>query len=488
MQVTTSYDGLFVDGDWAPPHDGGTTAVVNPATGSAIGSVPEGGIADLDDAIAAARRAFDEGPWPRLPQHERSRLLRRFVEVLDSHRTELAEVITAESGALPWLVESTHFGLGFGRFLHAVDLADGELESVTPLRVGAGSVLGATALVHEPLGVVGLITPFNFPLFLNLSKLGPALALGNTVVLKPSPLTPLEGLVLGAAAAEAGLPSGVVNVVTGGREVGEGLVADPRVDMISFTGSDRTGSEVMALAARSLTPVVLELGGKSALIVRADAPLEQAADIAHSSYTLHAGQGCVLLTRHVVHRSLLDGFLDALTSRAEAVVLGDPAHPGTTMGPLISAAQQQRVGGYVDIGTDDDGGTVVVGGGTADCDGFFHHPTVLTGVAPSARVAQEEIFGPVAVVLPFDTDEEAVAIANDSRFGLAGGIVSADTGRAYAMARRMRTGAVRINGGGTAPDMAAPITGWGASGIGAEHGLAGLLEFAQPKSIAFRAG
>ncbi|WP_181780450.1 aldehyde dehydrogenase family protein [Pseudonocardia pini] len=486
MEVRTSYDGLFVDGAWVP-STGPSADVVNPATGRAIGSVPEGTLADLDGAVAAARRAFDEGPWPRMTQAERGRLLHGFIEVLDAHRAQLGAVITAESGALPWLVDSTHFGLGFGRFSHAVDLAAGGLDSVTPLQVGAGSVLGGTALVHEPLGVCGLITPFNFPLFLNLSKLGPALALGNTVVLKPSPLTPLEGLVLGAAAAEAGLPPGVLNVVTGAAEVGDRLVADPRVDMISFTGSDRTGSAVMRTAADSLKPVVLELGGKSALVVREDAEVARAADIAFGSFTLHAGQGCVLLTRHVVHRSLVDDFLDALATRAEAAVIGDPAAPGTTMGPLVSEAQRQRVASYVEIGAGE-GGEVVCGGKPVEGDGFFYRPTVIHGVTPKARVAQEEIFGPVAVVLPFDTDDEAVAIANDSRFGLSGAVVSADTGRAWEIARRLRTGSVRINGGGTAPDLAAPVTGWGASGVGTEHGLAGLLEFAQPKSIAFRAG
>ncbi|ODU06838.1 MAG: hypothetical protein ABS81_03290 [Pseudonocardia sp. SCN 72-86] len=486
MEVRTSYDALFVDGAWAP-STGPCVDVVNPATGRAIGSVPEGTLTDLDAAVGAARRAFDEGPWPRLSQADRGVLLRRFVEVLDGHRAELSAMITAESGALPRLVDSTHFGLGFGRFLHAVDLAGAGLDSVTPLTVGPGSVLGGTALVHEPIGVAGLITPFNFPLFLNLSKLGPALALGNTVVLKPSPLTPLEGLVLGAAAAEAGLPPGVLNVVTGGAEVGERLVADRRVDMISFTGSDRTGSAVMRTAADSLKPVVLELGGKSALVVREDADVARAADIAYSSFTLHAGQGCVLLTRHVVHRSLVDDLLDGLATRAEAAVIGDPTEPGTTMGPLVSEEQRRRVASYVEIGAEE-GGEVVCGGRPVDRDGFFYRPTVIHGVTPAARVAQEEIFGPVAVVLPFDTDDEAVAIANDSRFGLSGGVVSADAGKAWEIARRLRTGSVRINGGGTAPDLAAPITGWGASGVGTEHGLAGLLEFAQPKSVAFRAG
>ncbi|MCX4092374.1 aldehyde dehydrogenase family protein [Nocardia sp. alder85J] len=485
MFDSTSYDGLFVDGDWIATREQRTTAVTNPATATVIGSVPEGDPADLDVAVAAARRAFDEGPWPRLSARERARLLHRFADVLDAHRKELAAIITAESGALPALVEGTHFGIGFGRFRHAVDLAATQLDSVTPLRTGPGSVLGATALVYKPRGVAGLITPFNFPLYLNLCKLGPALAMGNTVVLKPSPLTPLEGLVLGAAAAEAGLPPGVVNVVTGGVAVGEALVADPRVDLISFTGSSRVGSDIMALAARSLTPVVLELGGKSALIVREDAAVADAANLAYNSFTLHAGQGCVLLTRHVVHRRLVGDFLDALAERAAHTVVGDPTDPATTMGPLISETQRGRVADYVAIGAAE-GGEIVTGGEPVERPGYFFAPTVIHGVTPKARVAQEEIFGPVAVVLPFDTDDEAVAIANDSRFGLSGGVVGADAGKAWEIARRLNTGSVRINGGGTALDADAPVTGWGASGIGAEHGLPGLLEFAQPQSIAFR--
>jgi acyl-CoA reductase-like NAD-dependent aldehyde dehydrogenase len=324
-------------------------------------------------------------------------------------------------------------------------------------------------VLREPVGVVAAITPFNFPLSLNLVKLGPALAVGNTAILKPAPLTPLEGLVLGAAAAEADLPPGVLNVVTGERQVGEALVADGRVDMVSFTGSDATGRAVMALAAGTLKRLVLELGGKSALIVRADADVAAAAENGFRSFTTHAGQGCSLLTRHVVHRAVVDEFADHLRERAMATVVGDPLDPATTMGPLISAPQRARVADLVEVGATE-GGTVAVGGRALQRPGYYYEPTVITGVAEDMRVAQEEIFGPVAVVIPFDTDEEAVQIANNSRFGLSGAIYSRDVGTAYEMALRLRTGQVRINGGGTAPDLDAPIMGRKSSGMGAEPG------------------
>jgi aldehyde dehydrogenase (NAD+) len=411
----------------------------------------------------------------------------RFADVLESWKDVVGPVIMQESGALQALVDGTHFTLGLARFRYAAETALQSFDDTTPLRVGGGDVLGGTAVVHEPIGVVGAITPFNFPLYLNLVKLGPALAMGNTVVLKPSPLTPLEGLVLGAVAAEAGLPEGVLNIVTGGADVGELLVTDRRVDMISFTGSDATGARVMAGAAPSLKRVVLELGGKSALIVREDADVQAAAAAAFGSFTLHAGQGCVLLTRHLVHRSVAAEFVDALRAKAAATVVGDPADPRTTMGPLISAAQKDRVTGYLDIAREE-GGTFAAGGVPLDGPGYFVPPTVVEGLGAEARLAQEEVFGPVATVIEFSDDDEAVRISNNSPFGLSGGIFSRNTGAAWRIARRLRTGTVRINGGGTAFDLDAPTTGWKHSGIGTEHGVPGLLEFSQEKSIAFRVG
>jgi len=490
MDARTTYDKLYIDGSWRASHSGASQAVVNPATAAAIGEVPDADRHDVDAAVAAARRAFDSGPWATMDRRERAERMGRFLAVMQEHRDDLRSVVMQEAGALRWVVDAYHLDLAFARFDQAIDLARRGLDETTPLTVGPGNgvkVLGGTSVLRQPVGVVVAITPFNFPLSLNLVKLGPALAVGNTAILKPAPLTPLEGLILGAAAAEADLPPGVLNVITGGREVGEALVAHGGVDMVSFTGSDVTGRAVMALASQGLKRVVLELGGKSAMIVRSDADLVAAADYGFRSFTTHAGQGCSLLTRHVVHRSVADEFTDHVRERALATRVGDPADPAATMGPLISAAQRSRVDGLVKVGAQE-GGKVVVGGQTPDRDGYFYEPTVIAGVDADSRVAQEEIFGPVAVVIPFDSDDEAVAIANNSRFGLSGAIFSRDVGTAYEMAVRMRTGQVRINGGGTAPDLDAPMTGWKASGMGAEYGLAGLLEFTQTKSVGFRAG
>ncbi|WGL54143.1 aldehyde dehydrogenase family protein [Nocardioides sp. BP30] len=487
MDTRTSYDELFIDGRWAPSRSEEATAVVNPATGAAFGRVPRGAVADVEAAVAAARRAFDEGPWPTMSARERSAALLRFADVLESWRDVVEPVIRLESGALPSLIEATHFGIGLARFRYAAEKALTSFDTVTPLQVGPGDVLGASALLHQPIGVVGAITPFNFPLYLNLAKLGPALAMGNTVVLKPSPLTPLEGLVLGAVAAEADLPPGVLNVVTGEGDVGDALVTDPRVDMISFTGSEATGSRVMASASGTLKRVVLELGGKSAMIVREDADVEAAAAAAFGSFTLHAGQGCVLLTRHLVHRAVADQFLAELDRRVRATVVGDPEDPSTTMGPLISAAQREKVLGYIDAGVGD-GGTVAARGSDVVSDGFFVPPVVLSDVPATSRSVQEEIFGPVAVVLRFDDDHQAVRLANDSRYGLSSAIFSGNGGAAWRMAQRLRTGGVRINGGGTALDLDAPTTGWKTSGLGTEHGIPGLMEYTLSKTVAFRAG
>jgi aldehyde dehydrogenase (NAD+) len=487
VDTRTSYDELFIDGRWTPSRAEDETAVMNPATGAPFGSVPRGAVADVETAVAAARRAFDEGPWPRMSARERSAALLRFADVLESWRDVVEPVVRLESGALPSLIEGTHFGIGLARFRYAAEKALTSFDSVTPLQVGPGDVLGASALLYQPLGVVGAITPFNFPLYLNLAKLGPALAMGNTVVLKPSPLTPLEGLVLGAVAAEADLPPGVLNVVTGEGDVGDALVGDPRVDMVSFTGSEGTGRHVMARASGTLKRVVLELGGKSAMIVREDADVRAAAATAFGSFTLHAGQGCVLLTRHLVHRGVAEEFLAELDRRVAATVMGDPADPATTMGPLISAAQRDKVLGYVESGISD-GGAVASRGAPAPSEGFFVPPVVLRDVPATSRSVQEEIFGPVAVVLPFDSDDEAVRLANDSRYGLAGAIFSGSSGAAWRMAQQLRTGGVRINGGGTALDLDAPTTGWKTSGLGTEHGVPGLLEYAIAKTVAFRTG
>ncbi|HVX21427.1 MAG TPA: aldehyde dehydrogenase family protein [Acidimicrobiales bacterium] len=484
---------LYVDGDWVSPEGGVAEDVVNPATEEAIANLPVGTMAECAAALAAARRAFDEGPWPRRSGQERSAALLRMSQALAAHRDELVELVVAETGAPRGLAAGLHVDTTLAHFRFFAEAAT--WPSIEPLpvdltdRVGGGRLLGSQVQVYEPYGVVAAITPFNFPLLINVAKIAPALAMGNTVVLKPSPFTPLEAFVLAEAAEEAGLPPGVLNVVTGGTDVGQALTSDPRVDLVTFTGSDTVGVAVGHQAADTLKKVVLELGGKSALVVRADADVDAAARFAVDQYTLQAGQGCSLCTRHLVHNSIRSAFLDGMVRYSEALRVGDPAAEGTTMGPLIRAAQRQRVERYVDEARDA-GGTVVTGGRRpADLPrGYFYEPTIVTGVDNSSRVAQEEIFGPVAVVIGFDSDDEAVALANDSVFGLSGAVFSRDSGTAFEMALRMRTGQVTLNGGSGRMSSWAPFGGYKRSGIGREYGVAGVREYCQVKTVHFNAG
>lgn len=484
---------LYIDGGWVPPSGGATEEVVNPATEEVLATLPVGGMAECDAALAAARRAFDEGPWPRLSGAERSATLRRMLDVLRGRQDELVELVVTETGAPRGLAAGLHVATTLAHLeFFAKAAAWPAVESLPPDltdRPGGGRLLGSQVQVHEPYGVVVAISPFNFPLLINVAKIAPAMAMGNAVVLKPSPYTPLEAFVLAEAAEEAGVPAGVLNVVTGGTEVGEALTADPRVDLITFTGSDTVGAAVARQGAATLKKVVLELGGKSALIVREDADLEAAAAFAVGQYTLQAGQGCSLCTRHLVHEAVRPRFLELLAAGSRALAVGDPAVDGTTMGPLIRESQRERVERYVD-GARDDGAEVVIGGRRpADLDrGFFYEPTILAGLDNSAAAAREEIFGPVAVVVGFESDEEAVAIANDSPFGLSGAVFSRDSGTAYELALRLRTGQVTLNGGSGAMSSWAPFGGYKRSGIGREYGVAGVREFCQTKAIHFNAG
>jgi acyl-CoA reductase-like NAD-dependent aldehyde dehydrogenase len=332
------------------------------------------------------------------------------------------------------------------------------------------------------------ITAYNYPFFLNLAKLGPALASGCTFILKPAPQTPLEAMILGDIASEVGIPPGVFSIVTGGVDVGEKLTTDPRVDQISFTGSDKVGAMIQAQAAPSLKRVALELGGKSAMIVCEDADLEQAAFAGVVNFTNQCGQGCVLQTRQLVHNAIKDQYIEMLKAMASQVKLGDPADPDTGMGPLISAAQRERVLAYIEQGKTD-GNSLVYGGNIPPGmdRGFFVEPTIFDCPSNSTAIAQEEIFGPVVCVIGFDTEEEAIAIANDSQYGLSGGVFSQDPGRAYRIAMQMRTGGVLINGGGGRLNPSVPFGGYKRSGIGREYGEEGLNEYLEIKVIDFRA-
>jgi aldehyde dehydrogenase (NAD+) len=491
MTVMTSRNALYVNGEWLSTPE--VEAIINPATEQVIGEAPVGDASHIAAAIAAARATFDSGPWPRLSQAERQAHLTRFLDAIEARAAEIVSLIVAEAGSTRMLAQFLQYGIPMQHARHALELSS--RPAITPLPVettpnAAGTItLGAGVMVRDPVGVVAAITPYNFPFFLNLGKVIPALAVGCTVVLKPSPYTPFQALILGEIAEEVGLPAGVLNIVTGGVAAGEMLTTDLRVDLVSFTGSDKVGAAIQAQSAPTLKRVLLELGGKSAMIVRPDADLMLAAQNGLGGFTVHAGQGCALLTRHVVHNSVRAAYVETLKGMLAHVRVGDPADPAVGMGPLIREVARKRTEDYVRI-AQEEGATLVAGGRRpAGLDkGFFYEPTLFDDVRNDHRIAREEVFGPIGVVIGYDTDDEAIAIANDSDFGLSGAVFSANVGRAYEMALQMRTGGVAINGGGGKMSSHAPFGGIKRSGYGREYGLEGLNEFTSIKTISFKGG
>jgi aldehyde dehydrogenase (NAD+) len=476
---------MLIDGTLRSARSGRTFEVVNPATEETIGVVADGGPEDLDDAIGAARRAFDETDWST-DVALRVRGLRQLQVAFGAHAEELRAMTVAETGSPVSFTYSAQLdapveGLGW-----VADLAEGypwetDLGDASPMGIPSHRWVR-----REATGVVGAITPWNVPHQINLAKLGPALAAGNTVVLKPAPDTPWCATVLGRLIAEqTDIPPGVVNIVTSAEHtVGALLAADPRVDQISFTGSTATGKRIMTSAAESLKKVFLELGGKSAFVILDDADLRGACATAAFTVCTHAGQGCAITTRLLVPRRQFDQAVDSTAKVLGKLPAADPTDPGTICGPLISARQRDRVEGYLALALEE-GGTVVTGGGRpADHDrGYYIEPTLIVGLPNSARVSQEEIFGPVLVVIPHDGDDDAVALANDSAYGLSGSVWSADRDRALGVAGRMRTGTVGVNGGlWFSPDV--PFGGYKQSGVGRESGVAGFEEYLETKSIA----
>lgn len=484
---------LFIDGEFVPPSGGTSAEVVNPATERVLGLAAVGAAADVQRAVSAARHAFDHGPWPQFPAARRVALLEAMWQVLEQRAQEICALIVAEAGAVCGNVKARQFDLPMKHFRRALELATKPEVHALPPELspapGGTTTLGSAFVVRAPYGVVAAITPYNYPYFLNLTKIIPALATGNTVVLKPSPLTPFQALMIAEAAREAGLPPGVLNVISGDVDVGRALTTHPAVDVVSFTGSDAVGARIAAQAAVSLKKVVLELGGKSALVVRHDANPGIALQQALRGFTSHAGQGCAMNTRVLVHESLHEGFVAKLAELARRVRVGDPENPSTEMGPLISAAARERVERYVDSGLSS--GARLVAGGRRPAGlsrGFYFEPTLFDHVDPGSLLAQDEIFGPVGVVLPFRDDDHAVELANHSRYGLRGGIVSADVGAAYRMALRIRTGGIALNGGAGTQLSDGPFGGVKHSGYGRELGTEGLDEFTYQKLIEIQAG
>ena len=473
---------FFIGGEWVAPATSNTIDVISPSNEELVGRTPEGSRADIDRAVAAARLAFDHGPWPRTPSAERGKHLAGLAGILRGRSQEIADVITDEVGTPASMSLLVQAAAGVMALDYYAKLAG--RHEFEDLRSG---MTGKLLVVQEPVGVVAAIVPWNYPFYLTMCKVSAALAAGCTVVLKPSPETPLDAYIVAEAVAEAGLPPGVVNVVPADREVSEHLVRHPGVDKVSFTGSTEAGRRIMAACADSVRRVTLELGGKSACILLDDASLDMAVPMAVQAATINSGQTCVCQTRLLVPRSLHDEVVDRMTDAFANIRVGDPHDSATQLGPLVSGRQRERVEGYIGIG-EDEGAKIAHGGGRpADLDrGFFVEPTIFVGVENSMRIAQEEIFGPVLSVIAYDGDDEAVSIANDSIYGLSGAVWTGDDERGLRVARRIRTGTFAVNG--LAMDVAAPFGGFKQSGIGRELGPEGLLPYLEYKSITMPAG
>ena len=476
---------LLIDGKLTAAADGSSFPTLDPATGEEIGRAPAATAADMDAAIAAARRAFDETAWST--DHAfRVHCLRQLHRELVEHGDAMRALITAEAGAPAFLTAGPQYDVPVAGLSWVTDLAESydweqDLGVAEPMGIRTRRTLR-----REATGVVAAITPCNFPTQINLAKVGPALAAGNTMVLKPAPNTPWVAAELGRIAAEhTDLPPGVLNVVTPQNlDVASLLTVDPRVDLVSFTGSTATGSQIMAAVAPTLKRVFFELGGKSAAIVLDDADLAAAVSTAAFSACIHAGQGCAITTRLVVPRERYDEAVQVAADTMASIGVGDPTDPSTVCGPVISAAQRDKVLRYLEL-AEAEGGRFATGGGVpADRDrGFWIEPTVIAGLGNEARVAREEIFGPVLVVISHDGDDDAVRIANDSPYGLSGSVDSGSIERARAVAERIRTGTLAVNGGvWYSPDM--PFGGYKQSGMGREMGVAGFEGFLETKVIA----
>ncbi len=471
-ETTTNFrDKIYIDGQWVDSTGSETIDVENPATEEIIGRTPSGTPEDVDRAVAAAKAAFDS--WSQTSPEERGKYLTRLQEALTSRMQSVADTISAELGSPAKMAQLVQAGLPIMDIATAVaQIPEFHWEEQ----------IGNSTVVYEPIGVVGAITPWNYPLHQVTAKVGYALAAGCTVVLKPSEVAPLCSYLFFDAIHEVGLPAGVVNLVPGyGPVVGEAMAAHPDVDMISFTGSTRAGTRVAELAAATVKKVALELGGKSANVILPDADLPKAVKAGVANAYANSGQTCSAWTRMLVHESQYDEAVALAKEAAESFTTGDPNDPDTRLGPLVSGVQRERVTGYIRKGLDEGARLVTGGAERAHDKGHFVEPTVFADVTATMTIAQEEIFGPVLSILSYSDEDEALEIANNSLYGLAGGVWSSDPDKAKAFARRMRTGQVDINGGNFNP--AAPFGGYKRSGVGRELGRFGMEEFLQPKSL-----
>ncbi len=468
-----NFSELYIDGRWQASSGSKKIDVLSASTEEVIGSIPEGTPDDVHRAAQAARKAFDS--WSETPREERAQWLEKIAAALKDRSEQIAKTIASEVGSPISIATAIQAGLPVNvTSSYANLLREAKLEHE----------IGNSLVVREPAGVVGAITPWNYPLHQIMAKVAPALAAGCTVVLKPSEVAPLNAMLLAEACIAIGLPAGVLNIITGyGPVVGEAIATHPLVDMVSFTGSVRAGKRVAALAADTIKRVTLELGGKSACVILDDAPFEKAIPSGARNAMLNSGQTCSAWTRMLVPRSRQQDAIDLAKKAVSGLTIGDPLDPNTRLGPLISATQRERVEGYIAKGKQE-GAKLVAGGArpSAFPKGYYVEATVFADVKSPMTIAQEEIFGPVLSILPYDSEDEAVAIANDTIYGLAGGVWSADADRAMRVARKMRTGQVDVNGGRYNP--LAPFGGYKQSGVGRELGVYGLEEYLQVKSIA----
>jgi aldehyde dehydrogenase (NAD+) len=478
------YDRLFIGGDWVAPEGTDTISVISPSTEEVVGRVPDGTEADIDKAVAAARTAFDRGPWPRMTPAERGEIVAKVAAQITAEMSDMAEIITLEMGspisfsALGQVLAPSMI------FSYYAELA----KTFAFDEVRAGMLNPQVLVTKEPVGVVGAIAPWNVPLFIAAAKLAPSLVAGCTVVYKPAPETPFDAFRLAEIFAEAGLPQGVLSVIPAGREVSEYLVKHDGVDKISFTGSGVGGKRIGGLCGERLKRCTLELGGKSAAIMLDDVDLATAIPALMPNAIMNNGQACIAQTRILAPRARYDEVVDAVVANVAAMTVGDPMDPATVVGPVVAERQRARIEGYLDSGREE-GASVAIGGGRpAGFDkGWYVEPTVFTNVDNKMKIAQEEIFGPVLVVIPYDGDQQAIDIANDSNYGLCGSVWTGDNDRGLGVARQVRTGTYMLN----APvpiDFTTPFGGFKESGLGREFGPEGLDTFLEKKSIALPAG
>lgn len=473
----TEWDKLFIGGKWVEPATSDVIEVHSPATGELVGKVPLASAADVDAACAAARKAFDEGPWPHKSPQERAAVLAAAVKLMEERGDELKFLLAAETGQPQTIVDMMQYGAAMSSFQYYAGAAD--KFSWKEIRDG---IYGQTMVVREPIGVVGAVTAWNVPFFLAANKLGPALLAGCTVVLKPAAETPLSVFAMAEMFAEAGLPEGVLSIVPGGPETGRALTASDQIDKYTFTGSSAVGKEIAKIAAEKLKPCTLELGGKSAAIILEDADLDSTLPMLGFSGVMNSGQACVAQTRILAPRSRYEEVVEKVANFIGAMPVGLPDDPNAAIGPLISEKQRDRVESYIKKGVEE-GARLVTGGGRPEGldNGWFVEPTVFADVDNSMTIAQEEIFGPVLAVIPYETEEDAIRIANDSVYGLAGSVWTTDNKKALEVASKIRTGTYAVNM--YAFDPGAPFGGYKNSGIGRENGPEGIEAYVEHKSV-----